>query len=364
MRRAEIALIALVIAACATPLEVGERLYREGDRLGALEVWRAAAEEDPGHPAIQERITAVEEESEQLVVRYKKRGSDFEAKDQLAESIIDYRIALKLQPDDAPSLARVQELARALATRKAELEASYRVSFSEKDLAAARRGLDDLRRLDPFDPELESEERRFQDTLRAEVKHQLATGRLALAKGKHAAASRAFRAVLALEPDNESAKGHLSYIEIRLENEASGEEPATFEAPAAFASEDEIRAGGFYKPADGLYEIGLLAEGDDDFFKAIDYYERALKADPGHSNARSHLAEIRRRLAGDVEGLIEKGREEFRNEELQHALDLWRQALLIDPDNERAQAYLERAERQLYNLERLRSEPDVSGGQD
>ncbi len=63
-----------------------------------------------------------------------------------------------------------------------------------------------------------------------------------------------------------------------------------------------------------------------------------------------------------LNALIEKGRTYFRNEDLQSALDSWRRALLVDPDNERAQAYAARAERQLENLERLRSEPDVSGG--
>jgi hypothetical protein len=36
--------------------------------------------------------------------------------------------------------------------------------------------------------------------------------------------------------------------------------------------------------------------------------------------------------------------------------------LLIDPGNERAQAYAARAVTQLENLERLRSEPDVASG--
>ena len=46
MRRARAALLALAIAGCTTTLESGERRYREGDRLGALEVWRSASEDD------------------------------------------------------------------------------------------------------------------------------------------------------------------------------------------------------------------------------------------------------------------------------------------------------------------------------
>ncbi len=81
-------------------------------------------------------------------------------------------------------------------------------------------------------------------------------------------------------------------------------------------------------------------------------------------SARSHLATLRGRLASEVDGLIEEGRLAFRSEDLQSALDLWRQALLLDPENERARAYTARAEQQIQNLERLRSGPDVATGSD
>ena len=56
MRRAPAALLALAVAGCTTTLESGERRYREGDRIGALEIWRAASEDDPAYPIIAERI--------------------------------------------------------------------------------------------------------------------------------------------------------------------------------------------------------------------------------------------------------------------------------------------------------------------
>ena len=62
----------------------------------------------------------------------------------------------------------------------------------------------------------------------------------------------------------------------------------------------------------------------------------------------------------EVESLVDEGREAFREERLDAALDAWRQALLIDPHNERIQAYIARAERQLENLERLRA-TDANG---
>ena len=44
MRRAQAVLMTLAVAGCTTTREMGERRYREGDRLGALEIWRTATE--------------------------------------------------------------------------------------------------------------------------------------------------------------------------------------------------------------------------------------------------------------------------------------------------------------------------------
>lgn len=358
MRRAPAALLALAVAGCTTTLESGERRYREGDRIGALEVWRTASEDDPAYPMIAERIAVLEEEFGQLVVRYKKRARYFEEKDRLAESILNYRLALKLQPDDSATLDHVQRLARDLAARKAELKRAYRELLSEKNLATASHGLERLRALDPFDPELETDERQLDDALRAEISRRLAAGRRGFSTGSYRAAERAFDAVLDLDPDNESARGYLSYIAtIRRESQTTGGGPVPFDASAPFATDAEIRAEGFY-------QNGLASERTGDLFTAIRHYLRALKADSDHAAARRHLVGLRRQLADEVDPLIEAGRRQFSNEDLQPALDLWHRALLIDPDNERARAYIARARRELENLERLRAEPDVAGGRE
>lgn len=354
MRRALAVALALLGAGCTTPLAEGERLYRQGDRLGALETWRAIPETEDDHGSARARIAVVEEEFQQLVVRYKKRAQYYEEKERLAESILNYRLALKLQPDDAETLDHVQGLARQLGARKTTLQADYRGAFDRGDLPVARQNVEALRRLDPFDPALETEEARLREALRAEVTRRLAEGRAGFTAGNHAGARRAFRSVLDLDPDNESARGYLSYIAtIRREQDATRDEPAAFEPPARFASDAQIRAEGFY-------QNGLAAERSGELYAAIRHDLRALSADSQHAGARRHLATLRRRLASEVDVLIQTGRRFFRDEDLQSALDQWQRALLIDPDNERAKAYIERAEGQIADLERLRAEPDVS----
>ncbi len=352
MKRIACALLALSWVGCGTPLAAGERLYREGDRLAALETWRAIPEDDTGHEKALERIAVVEEEFHQLVVRYKQRARYFEERGRLAESILDYRLALELQPDDSATLDHVQRLARIRADRKIRLASSYREAFAGSDLASARDILAELRRIDAFDPQLETEERRLEEALREELMLRLNHGRIRLAAGNHAAAQQAFHAVLELDAENESALGYLSFIStIRRESERSGEGVASFDLPLeGFATDAEIRAEGFYQNA-------AAAERAGDVFAAIRHDQRALRANPGHEAAKHHLDLLRVRLTDEVDHLIESGRSAFRAEDLQSALDLWRRALLIDPDNERAQAYIHRAERHLANLEQLRAEP-------
>ena len=140
------------LVGCTTSLELGERRYREGDRLAALGIWRRIPPDGLQYEAAQQRIAAVEGEFRQLVVRYRQRAKYFERKDRLAEAVLSWRLASKLAPDEGDALARAQELSRELATRKRSGLTALRATLDRGDLAAAAPQLDALRSLDPFDP--------------------------------------------------------------------------------------------------------------------------------------------------------------------------------------------------------------------
>ena len=339
----------ITIVSCATPIAEGERSYREGDRLGALETWRRIPVDDSSYAQAQARIGEVEREFHQLVVRYKQRGRYFESRERLAESILNYRLALKLQPDDHETLAHVQALSRVLAERRRETLAEFQLHLEALELASARTSLSTLRERDPFDPGLEIEARQFEQVLEEEVNRQMEAGRTGFNTGHLARAGKAFRRVIDLDPGNESAQGYLSYVEaIRAAGGAYS--PGSLELPALPGSQEEIRAEGFHRNA-------VAAERAGDPYAAIRYEVSALEAHPQHAAARRHLTQVREQLAGEVDELIESGRVHYLQEDLQSALDQWRKVLLIDPDNERAAEYVERANRLLENLERLRSDP-------
>jgi tetratricopeptide (TPR) repeat protein len=337
--RALFLLLLLTLVSCTNPLELGDRRYREGDRVAALESWRSVRSDSLYYETIQRRIRDVEDELEQLVVLFKKRGGYYERKGRLAESVLNYRLALKLQPDDRPTLDRVQSLVRRLAALSVEARNSYHESFEAGDLLA--------------DPRLATDERQLEDTLQREVRPLVAKGRRAFSTGRYRRAERAFSTVLELDPDDETARGHLSFIaQIRDEEKATpDEEPRVSDPPQVHATDEEIRAEGFFQNALGAERAG-------DLFKAIEYDIKALEANPSHPIAGEHLSKLRGRLPS-VEALIEAGRDHYQQEDLEAALEQWRNALLIDPDNAQALEYVARAESLLENLERLRDQPDV-----
>jgi tetratricopeptide (TPR) repeat protein len=225
------------LVGCASRGEEGELLYSAGDLHGAIESWRAA-----DASALAPRIAAVEAEIAGRVQRYIGNARELEREGRLAEALLDYRLALELQPDDAQTLAHVQQLARDAVAQRGILLDAYRQVRARGDLAAAEPALEKLRRLDPFEPAYQNEELRLRSAI-----------------------------------------------------------------------EEERRA---------------------------------------------RRAKARAARAAQVESLVEAGRTAFGDEKLEAAIELWRRALMIDPDNERIQAYIARAERQLETLEQLRAERD------
>jgi tetratricopeptide (TPR) repeat protein len=344
---------AACLVACTTPLEIGERRYREGEPLAALGIWRAIDDDAFEYAAAQRRIAEVEQEFEQLVRYYKKRAVYYEERERLAESVLNYRLALKLQEQDRATLAHVQELVRRLASEREAKRQEMRDSFARGDLPRARAALERLRTLDPFSPETTNDARQLEAALATEIERRLARGRRGFSSGDHAQAEQAFRSALELDPSNETAQGYLSFIE-RIRTQ---EREATAARSGGAVEPREVRASDVEIRAEGLFRNAVSAEQRGEPFEAIRWDLRALQAEPKHTRARRHLDGLRERMRPDVAGLIESGRRKFQQEDLQGALDLWRRALLIEPNHAEAKEYAARAEQLLENLDRLRGAP-------
>ena len=273
------------------------------------------------------------------------------------------RLALELQPDDDATLAHVQRSRARSPPRKAELLKEYRASFAAGDLASARRSARPAahaRRLRSRARDRGARARRCA-ALRGLASRSRWGGAASRPADYHRGAARLRRGARARPGQRVRAGLHLLHRhadaraqQIQAKSKASKTAaPSNFARRDTFASQAEIRAEGFY-------QNGLAAARRGDSYAAIRQQLFALGANAEHTAAQRELARLRRQLAPEVEKLIESGREAFRNEDLQSALDEWRLALLVDPENERTRAYIGHAERQLENLERMRSEPDAA----
>jgi tetratricopeptide (TPR) repeat protein len=349
MRRRPLAAVLGVLLglslACARPYERGERLYRQGDLRGALEVWRGVEPDTRDYERTRARLQLVGEEFDRLLRRYEKRAAFFRSEGRLAEAILYYRLALELDPLRTPLLDTVQELARVLDARVEEEREALERHLAAGRLEQAARHARRLERLDPLDPELQIEIRRLDGAIGTEVLRDLEAGKRAYAAGNRARARSAFESVLALEEGNETALGYLSYI--RRFEEVAGEESAP--EPGLSLSQEDILA-------EGHFRAGASAEGSEDPFGAITEYLAALRLQPGHAGARRRLGALRTELSPEVERLHEDGKRYFQDEDLHNALRAWRKVLLIDPKNERARDNAERAERILSRLEEIRTD--------
>jgi tetratricopeptide (TPR) repeat protein len=345
----------LSFLACASNYERGEKLYTEGDVAGALGVWRAIPESSSEYPRAHARLEMVEGELAGSLARYEKRAQFFEGEGRLAEAVLYYRLALKLDPDRPATLDRVQKLIRRLHDEEATQRQKLAAALAAGKLREANQAAVRLQRLDPFDPGIQIEVRQVNAETGAQVLRSLEDGKRAYAVGDRAAASAAFARALELEPGNEAALGYLSYIkrydeELATENQRQSRERSTGRGapPPPTLSSQEILA-------EGHFRSGQQAEEEGDPYRALQEYMAALEIDPKHAASRRRLVSLRSELAPRVPVLYEQGKHYFQDEDLEKALAAWREALLIAPDDQRTRENVDRAERILSRLEEIQT---------
>jgi tetratricopeptide (TPR) repeat protein len=345
----------LVALACAQAYDRGETLYSQGDVAGALSVWRSIPESSREYPRAHARLETLEAELASSLQRYEKRAQFFEGEGRLAEAVLYYRLALKLDPDRPQTLERVQSLFRDLHAQEDAERKRLSAALSAGNLRQANESAEKLSRLDPFDPAIQIEVRQVYAETGAQVLRSLEDGKRAYALGDRAGARAAFERALELDPENEAALGYLSYIK-RYDQQIAEEDQQRRVAksqqaaapPPPTLSAQEILA-------EGHYRAGQQAEEAGEPYRALEEYIEALRIDDKHAGARRQLGSLRQQLAPRVPVLYEQGKRYFQDEDLEQALAVWREALLIAPDDQRTKENVDRAERILSRLEEIQT---------
>jgi len=70
--------------------------------------------------------------------------------------------------------------------------------------------------------------------------------------------------------------------------------------------------------------------------------------------ANRRLEKLSKSMGGSLHDLMNKGAELYGQERYEEAIVIWQQVLLLDPENTEIKANLERAQRVIENLERLK----------
>ena len=151
-----------------------------------------------------------------------------------------------------------------------------------------------------------------------------------------------YRLSLRLDPSNAAVLAHVQ----RLAREARRKAKAL---RANYVS--ELAAGDLENAWETLQSLRALNPYEPDY----ESEERALSA-ARLAEWKAREERLRAQRRGEADQLADAALEAFREERLEEALELWQRALLLDPNDERVQSYVSRAERQLEALRRLEEE--------
>lgn len=174
------------------------------------------------------------------------------------------------------------------------------------------------------------------------VQRYIANARLLEREGRIAEALLDYRLAFELRPEDDANLEHIQQL---------AREAVTQRAALLGAYRDVRARGDLAAAVPALEKLRRL----DPFEPAYQSEELRLRAAIAEER-RARRERARAARLAQVESLVEAGRAAFGDEQLETALELWRRALWIDPENERIQAYIARAERQLETLDKLRAE--------
>lgn len=172
-------------------------------------------------------------------------------------------------------------------------------------------------------------------------------GVIAFSEGNYREAVSILEQVLLQDPDNEEA---YRYFVKATENMRRGTSAPTEILPVHTLGQDEAPRDAVRPDAQRLIQTGLEQREAGDIKAAVATFEQASQLAPDNPQVAMHLEETRDELQKLITAHLNEGIKKFNQELLEDAIVEWNRVLELDPDNQQAADYKERAEIMLNAL--------------
>ena len=323
-----------------------------------------------------------EEAIELEVLCWMDRAEDLASRENYTDAVLAYAHVLSLDPGRESALeaqARVQAESDRIAKRAESMRERFAAAmdaFGRGDLLTARGGFESLARENKRDTESQSMLARTVDAITRKANDHLEQSRRLIARNLLEEATQELEGARRLMPDlREIAKVEADLASRQAQTQARGADGSGDQAPAeagrtgspgvASASADgsdgrpggsgaapaasssagdgvpDVRtAGRTGAPArmdpselNDLYRRGIESSQAERSEDAIRYFELVYSASPDYAQVAENL----------VREYLNLGMERFAKGDLDEAIDVWQRAIEVDPSDEKARGYLERA---------------------
>jgi len=297
---------------------------------------------------------------------YRDRGLTAEEADDLAAAEIDLNRALSLVRGDevaADALRRVRFKSDQKQERSSMLRGLLNEAmdaFARDDLLAARDGFTEVLYLAPEDREASTLLQRTQEALRSRAQNLVETARILVQAGQYEEAATALDQARGLDPWAEGLDQVTALLgserraaaRRRAEQEQAvaaaaadigAAEVAAAPAPVAAAASRPPLSPERRREIGELYRLGMGAMEEGRADDAIHFLEVVWSADPGWQQVSPSLKRE----------YLTRGMEAFASGKLQAAMGDWEKVLEIDPADERALGYLDRARQQMSKIQQI-----------
>ena len=300
------------------------------------------------------RVLAPEDErSRQLeATLLAAKAQQLESTGAYADAVLLWGRILVLAPGDAAAKAgqvRSQSLSDQRAARSQQIRKEFAramEAFTAEAFAAARQGFLRVLELNPGDAEAYEMLERTEKASARRTQSTLQLAERLLADGVLDEANRLLEQARALDP---SAPG-LEVLAARLRAASQAQAARTTATTTTTATGSESHAG---QPApltperrqelDELYRRGVAAMQEGRSEDAVRYWELVWSFAPDFERVREHLKRE----------YMTWGLEQFARGSLETAIEYWQKALRVDPTDQRALAYLQRAQEQLSRTRQI-----------